>query len=241
LNNEHNESNKVLEKIKSRGYWEVVIRPTHYEKVRISDLSQCLKIVEDCTVKLRGWDYPHISNKTPPYNCVNYVESIVDWDVYKEFWRMYQSGQFVHLFGCHEDWFEEETPLFGHSQYYRLKPRQVLEVIMTLYSFTEIYEFAARLAQKNLFGKSAFLSITLHGMKNRRLTFFQIGRHLLDEYICHIEEIPREKEIPIETLLGNGHDIALDETLEIFKRFNWNSPPRDILKKDQQKLLEGRF
>jgi hypothetical protein len=112
---------------------------------------------------------------------------------------------------------------------------------MTLYSFTEIYEFAARLAQKNLFRKSVLLSINLHGMKNRKLTFFQIGRHLLGDYVCHIEDIPREKEIPIETLLGNAKEIALDETLEIFKRFNWNTPPRDILKKDQQKLLEGKF
>jgi hypothetical protein len=41
--------------------------------------------------------------------------------------------------------------------------------------------------------------------------------------------------------LGKGHEIALDETIEIFKRFNWASPSRDILKEDQTKFLEGKF
>lgn len=241
MNTENSEPVKIVEKIKSRGYWQVVIRPLQYEKEKISDLSQCLQLVKDSKVKLRGWDYPHISNREPPYNGIDYVEGTVDWDIHKEFWRMFQSGQFVHLFGCWEDWFDEEVPFIGYSKFHHLKPRTVLGVIMTLYTVTEIYEFAARLAQKNLFENSVFLSINLKGMKNRKLTCFDVGRRFFVDYVSHIEDIGREKEVPIETLLGKGHEIALDETIEIFKRFNWASPSRDILKEDQTKFLEGKF
>ena len=233
------DSAKTLEKIKSRGYWKVVIRPNQFRKELIGDISQCLKIVEECRVKLRGWDYPHIGNKSPPYSGEDYVESVTDWDLHKEFWRMYQSGQFLHLFGVHEDWFDEEESLFGHSKYYKqVKPWSLLEVIMALYSFTEIYEFASRLSQKASFGFLS-ISITLHGMNGRQLGFFEVGRTLHAEYVCHVNEISREREMHVETLLGKGKEISLDETLEILKRFNWISPPREILKEDQRKLLEG--
>ncbi len=232
---------KTLEKIKSRGYWEVIIRPTRFEKERINDLIQCRKLVEECRIELRGWDYPHIGNKEPPYCGIDYVESTIDWDMYKEFWRMYQSGQFIHLFGLHEDWFEENRPFFGFSQYSSIKSGSILEVVMTLYSLTEIYQFAAKLAEKNVFDDSIYISIKLHGLMNRELTCFEFGRGFWNEYICHIDYFPREKEIPIKILLEKNDEIALDETLEIFKRFNWASPPRETFKKDQRKLLERKF
>jgi len=231
----------VLKKIKSRGYWEVIIRPTQFKKERIS-LPECTQIVQVCKVRLRGWDYPHISSRHPPYvGGSDYVESLTDWNGYKELWRMYQSGQFVHLFGCREDWLGEQKSIFGPSRYSHIKLCSVLEVIMTLYSVTEIYEFASRLAEKNLFEGNAFLSITLHGMQNRKLTFFEFGRSLFDDYVCHVNDLSQEKTIAVNELLGRGHEIALDHTLQILERFNWLSPPREILKEDQQKFLEGRI
>jgi len=231
----------VLKKIKSRGYWKVIIRPTQFNKERLS-LQGCRQIVQECKVMLRGWDYPHISSRHPPHiGGVDYVESLTDWNGHKELWRMYQSGQFVHLFGCHEDWLGEPIPIFAPSRYSHIKPGSVLGVIMTLYSVTEVYEFASRLAQKNLFEGAAFLSITLHGMENRKLTFFESGRLLFDDYICFINDLQQEKTIAVNELLGRGYEMALDHTLWILERFNWTSPPREILKEDQKKFLEGRI
>lgn len=231
----------VLNKIKSRGYWQVIIRPTQFKEDRLS-LQECDQIVRECKVMLRGWDYPHINNRQPPRaGGIDYVESLTDWYDHKELWRMYQSGQFVHLFGCREDWLGEEIPIFGRSRHSDVKPYSVLEIIMTLYSLTEIYEFASRLAQKNLFEGTAFLSVTLHGMENRKLIYFKQGRVLFDDYICHIKELSREKNIAVDELLGRGHELALDHTLWILERFNWFSPPREVLKEDQRKLLEGKF
>ena len=232
----------LLKKIKSRGYWKVVIRPTRFEKERIKALSECTQIVQECRVLLRGWDYPHVNTISRPYvGGVDYVESLTDWNGYIELWRMYQSGQFVHLFGCREDWLSERKGIFGPSQYTCIEPGSVLGVLSTLYSVTEIYEFASRLAQKNLFDETIFLSITLHGMKNRKLIFFEPGRILLGDYVCKIVDLPLPKTITVDELLGKGRELALDHTIEIFERFNWISPPRDILKEDQKKFLEHRI
>lgn len=231
----------VLKKIKSRGYWEVIIRPTRFEKERFG-ISECTQLVRECNVRLRGWDYPHVSRRYPPYiGDVDYIESLTDFNGHKEVWRMYQSGQFLHLFGCHEDWLDEPIPYFGPSKYARIKPGSVLGVMMTLYSVSEIYEFATRLAQKGLFNGTSFLSITLHGMKNRKLMFFDSVRHLPSEYVCKIADLRREKNIAVDEFLGRGHEIALDHTIWILTRFNWPKPPREILGEDQQKFLKGTY
>ncbi len=231
----------VLTKIKSHGYWKIVIRPTAFEEERFN-LPECLKKIRESKVTLRGWDYPHVSRRNPPYIAgTDYWESITDFEYYKEIWRIYQSGQFVHLFACHEDWLGESSPIFGPSKYAHIKPGSVLGVIMTLYRLTEIYEFATRLAQKNLFNGTCFMSITLHGMKDRKLTFFDSRRFLFNGYTCNIPDLKREKNITIDELLGKGDKIALNHTIWILNRFNWLEPPIERLEEEQQKFLKGTF
>jgi len=241
MTEEETTTEAVLEKVKSRGYWDVAIRPLQFKKERLT-LTECDRIVRECKVELRGWDYPHIGQRNPPrIRGIDYVESLTDWNGYKELWRMYQSGQFTHLFGCREDWLAESTGLLGPSSFARIKPGSVLEVIMTLFSATEIYEFAARLAGKNLFDEAVFLSITLHGMNDRKLTIFEPGRVLFEEYACSVADLPLEKTLAVSELLGKGHELALEDTIWIFERFNWFSASREILREDQKKLLERRF
>lgn len=231
----------VLQKIKSRGYWEVIIRPTQFKEERF-DISECIQLVRECNVRLRGWDYPHVSRREPPYiGGIDYVESRTDFDGHKEVWRMYQSGQFVHLFGCREDWFDETVTFFGPSKYAHIKPSSVLGVIMTLYSVSEIYEFATRLAQKELFNGSSFISITLYGMKNRKLMYFDSNRHLPSEFTCNIVDLKREKSVATDELLARGNEVALDHTIWILNRFNWSNPPKEMLREDQQRFLKGIY
>lgn len=226
---------EILAKIKSRGYWFVVIRPVKFEEKRIRSLGECEELVRKCAVSLRGWNYPHYGRSK---SGIDYVESVTDWECYKELWRMYQSGQFVHFFSCREDWWHESS-----SRYVKkAKPGSVLSVLSTLYSITEIYEFASRLAQKDVFDSELYISIKLHGMRDRRLIILEPMRLLFRDYICAVDDLPLPpKKISVERILGRGHDLALDDTIWIFERFNWHSPPRGILKEEQKKLLERRL
>jgi len=232
---------EVLEKIKSRGYWFVNIRPLKFEEERIKSLRECKKLVKDCVVSLRGWDYPHYSTRLEPISGLDWVESVTDWEEYKELWRMYQSGQFTHFFGCKEDWLGEAKTLFGTPRTWEYAPGSVLSVLNTLFRITEIYEFASRLAERKLFDEALYLNIELHGMKNRRLIFLDRRRIFFHDYICGINSLPHSNTISIEDILGNAHDLALDHAIWIFERFNWDSPPREVLKEDQKRFLERRL
>jgi hypothetical protein len=64
----------VIEKIKSRGYWKVVIRSSIFLEDRIRELSLCKKLVRDNKVRLRGWDYPHYDREIEPDSGLDYVE-----------------------------------------------------------------------------------------------------------------------------------------------------------------------
>jgi hypothetical protein len=236
-------------KIKSTGYWRVNIRPTKFEKTRIDSPDHCWKLVELCRVYLRGWDYPHMEEKTIGED---WVQSGVDLDTFGhvELWRFYQSGQFIHYFSCLEDYREKEVnTLIKGSRAGRLLQKGALDqgrysglsVLSTLYRVTEIFEFAARLAQREVLQPSLEISIKLVGMENRTLFFWDPGRQLLDAYFPQINEILFEKKLSIGESIAESHANALDATIYIFGKFRWLSPSRQILAEDQRKFLERRL
>jgi len=236
------ESDELVRKIKSRGYWRVNLRPSKFEKERISSLADCANLVRECEVRLRGWYYPHYG-KYEPMSGLDWVESRVDWADYKGIWRMYQSGQFIHLFGCKEDWLEEDVKVFGPPRFEIPPPKTILDVFNTLYTLTEIYEFTSRLAQKNLFDTGLYLSIELHGMKNRKLVILNRQRFpLFEDYICQIlDDMPRSFTLQAGEIISRGSELALQHAIWVYERFNWRKPSIEVLKDAQNKLLEHRL
>lgn len=198
-------------------------------------------MVEGCKVFLRGWDYPHIERIVSGQD---YVWSEIDWEIYKEYWRFYQSGQFVHYFGCLEDWWQGSTLDAKLGAQYR--PGEVLELIMTLHRLTEIYEFASRLAQKGVFDEHMSLIVELHGMRGRRLTclskpFFSA----FGPYISQEIDLKFESTLVVQDLIARAAEHALEQSLKVFERFNWRDTrtPENVsnLRVDQRNLLERRL
>ena len=195
-------------------------------------------------MKLRGWDYPHLEDRGP-INHSDYIESSVDYPPHIEVWNMFQSGQFTHLFSCPEDWLAEDlgAQKFGTvDQYSHIKPGQLLGVNMTLYTVTEIYTFASRLAEQRVFDKGMTIRIDLNGMKGRILSTLDPMRRLFRDYVCSEKKLSYEIATRNEEILSNVADLSLKHTLWIFERFNWNpSAVINLLKEDQRRLLEGRL
>lgn len=137
---------ELLGKIKSRGYWRVNFRPLVFTKNKIEKLFDCRTIIQSSVVELRGWDYPHFPGqndaKQEIYNCNDYIESWIDWGVFKEIWRFYQSTQYIHFFAALEDWYEEDN-FFKERQH--IKPGTSLDIVQTTFKITEVYEFLRRL------------------------------------------------------------------------------------------------
>ncbi len=231
---------ELLNKIKSKGYWRVEIRPTKFEKLRIDTLSKTQELVKSCVVTMRGWDYPHW-NQQNVKNKEDWVESWEDWNQYIEYWRFYRSSKFVHLFALHEDHIDMEKalPLRIPS---RTKHDGYLSFISATYQITEIFEFAARLASKSVLSGNVFISVGLHNIKDHQLITFETNRFLHD-YFVHDDDssIVIEKEFLEQELLERGDELALDYVIEIFEQFQWNNPPRQVLSEDQKKLRSYRL
>src|SRR3989442_1688113 len=90
--------------VRSRGFWRVVIRPSRFvaERAPLRDLET---IVRDSIVQLRGWDYPHFPREGVTRGD-DFILALTEagWLAHLEVWRLYQSGQFIHLFAMREDW-----------------------------------------------------------------------------------------------------------------------------------------
>jgi hypothetical protein len=231
---------ELIDKIKSKGYWRVEIRPTKFDKLRVPTLGGVQKLVQSCIVSLRGWDYPHWNQDTVQ-NMEDWVESWVDWKYFIEYWRFYQSGQFTHLFALHEDYMNTEEVL---PIRYPPRPKRAgyLGFISTTYQITEIFEFAARLANKGVLGPQAFISVSLHNVKDHQLAAFDASRFLRDDFVYSADTpIVIEREIPEQELVAKPDEFALDYVINIFERFQWSDPPRQVLGEDQKKLRERRL
>jgi hypothetical protein len=222
------EVDPLLEKIHSRGYWRVLIRPSRHEENRIPSLSKCWRVLEDSVVQLRGWDYPHVHGEHR-INRQHWIESSVDWEYgHIEYWRFYQSAQFIHHFAMREDYEAASKDLRG------------LDFINTVYTFTEIFEFAARLAAKELLSPSAVISVELHGCDGRQVISWDRGRYLRN----HVSAEPaiRVSRVASDSaLLAESPHFAIEASMFVFERFNWMDAPTGMLEEEQARLLERRL
>jgi len=229
----------VLEKVKSRGYWRIELRPTTFKEDQFT-VAQCRHLIEDNQVRLRGWYFPHISRQHGDFfNAENHVVGFVDWYEHYEVFKLFQSGQFVYYLNFWEDWIN--YPPYGYDVKLpngRTRPN-VKETIMTLYTVTEIFLFASRLASSEFRDKTMHVSIELHDCENRGLILDQFGRNLNDFYTCKIPKFKIVKDMPLQEIITNYASLALDTTFEIFEKFNWDysEETKTTFKHDQDKIL----
>ncbi len=225
---------EFLKKIKSRGYWRVIIRPNTFNEQLIGSLNECKRIIQEIQVHIKGYYYPFLSQSDYPTNGIDYIELNSEISFFLEYWRYYQSGMFIQYFGMVEDWQDNADPGLRWQI-----PERSLSIIPTLRTCTVIYEFASRLANKELLGESCTMSIGLYDTKNRQLVTDH-RRHLLGHYICNMDKLPSNDQIlRTQDLIANSAELSLEKAVWIFQRFNWDLVSIGVLKEDQEKFLKG--
>lgn len=224
----------LVEKIRSKAHWRVVIRPTEFKANRIDSLGKCKQTIESSRILLRGWDYPHLDQIRPDRD---WVESSCDWEQggHLEYWRFYQSGQFVHLRAAFEEY--RELPWTRSP---RPTPDRYLEYVGVLYSMTEIFEFAARLARQDILRPNALVEIELNDMKERELTSWH-SVWGLEGYVSQTPQITYQLTLPHTEIVARSADLAIDASVAVYERFGWFDPPRGELVEQQKKLVERRL
>ena len=179
---------------------------------------------------------PHLNDKERDGG-QDFIQSGIDWEEYGhvELWRFYQSGQFVHHLAASEDY--HQLPWSASDG----TPERYLLHVSALYTITEIYEFAARLAAKDVLRPSGYISINLGNMAGRELAGWGLDDKLPRGYASQLDEIEVTDTFSQRTLLAESSNLALDASLQVFERFAWLDPPRRWLADLQQEFLQRQL
>ena len=230
-------------KITQAPHGRVVIRPGNFLEDRLKTLEKCWRSIELSRVVLRWWDYPHWDGQHRN-NGKAWIESWYEYESYGEYWRFYQSGQFLHLFKFKEDGFRDKAAKKAKSDVpalNSLSPSGYLNAVPALWTITEVFEFAARLTQRVDFGDSVSITIQMIQVKDRALYMSDPARDFSRPYVATKPTIGKEWTVSTQELLGGASDLSLNATEWFFERFQWMDLPRQVLANDQRRLLERRF
>jgi len=238
----------IIKTVKSRGYWEILFEPTVYQVDKIP-LNKCREVVENNSVRLRGWDYPHIPKRTGDDTAFevgnNYWQGWLDWkgESHKELWRMCQSTQFIHCLCLWEDWADN---FIVRSMWRKddevFKPGEALGVISTTYLITEIYEFLTRLVKDGLYSEGVTVSLSINNTLGRQLTIESFSR--MDFSVpmkTSSKTLTFKKSYTAADIEGSAKELALEAIVHFFERFGWSSPNINVIKYDQENLISGKF
>jgi hypothetical protein len=206
----------VLDKIRTRGYWRVVIRPTTFEEDHIPNHSDLLPVVERNSVRLRGWDYPHVDHRSVPLRGADWVGQEIDCQDEIEVWRMSMSGQFVHFFTIWGDWRDHSTVWSAEPGW---KPGRLIYYTPTIFSFVEIFEFACRLALSPAGAASMRVEVQLHGLNGRRLASTDIMIPLSGVYVTQMDDWNHRWEGSQPDLIARPRELAAEAARDFFARF----------------------
>jgi hypothetical protein len=236
---------ELLKKIKSRGHWRIHFEPL--EEMSIP-LKSCKELVENNSVELRGWDYPHIPRRSGDDTAFevgeNFWQAWVDWEDYAhyEFWRFYQSGQFIHYREVNDDWQDKATYSGLHPDNPAHKPGDLLGVTTTTFLVTEIYQFLAKLGKENVYEKGVKVSISLQNTKDRKLYVDSLqGRFPFSSDKKTIaDKIEYKQTYTKDEIITQAKESALNAILYIFERFNWDANV-SMITSDQEKLLARKL
>ena len=222
-------------------HWRVNIRPGQYQPDAIPSLQRCIELVERNCVRLRGWDYPHLSHRHEERAYGN--DWIASWSSFMghcEYWRLYQSAQFIHVFSVREatepDWREKlQAETASHLRQLRdidwSSVPGFLSLINFTYCVTEIVEFATRMAQAGVYQGQLELTIRLKGIRGFVLTT-SWERAWLNYYAASEDLIGNTWHVNSDSLLSESAQWVLDLLLWFFERFGWLNPSPEVLRSD---------
>ena len=232
----------ILDKIHSTGYWRINIYPSVFNQSLISSLTEVREIIDSCVVSLRGWDYPDIERNNIT-NGQDWIECTSEFKElgHLEYWRFFQSGQFIHQFACLEDFRVNLENLPTLSVLTPSPSGKYLSILSTLYSMTEIFEFASNLAAKEWYGDEVHINVSLNNIEGRQLFFYDRSRYLRKAYICSLPSIEYDINISKDKLISYTPENAMKATIFVFERFNWEHKSDKIFPEEQKKFLERRL
>lgn len=223
---------KIVDLIKSRGYWDVEIRPQTFLERRVPKKTQLIGILRSSAVQLRGWDFPHIAHGQDPAIEQDRIEQEHRWNHYVESFRFYQSGLFVDLAGFPEDW-RDNSGLWPPENSGWTWGRD-FHIENAVYRLTEVLEFASRLSETPAGDEVMEVQVKCVGLKGRAL---QVGPNRMPFFPPHTAQGNVFSYVAqlSKPQLTQARDVALDAAGQLFDQFGWDAQT-DVLRDVQRQL-----
>ena len=237
----------TLQKLRARGYWQIRFLPVEPLQREEGTKQKMREVLSKSSVSLRGWDYPHISvndnDHEQLYLSGDHFEGWIDWNQFKEVLRLYENGQYIHLFGAYEDWWSDDDWLPANHPYKQITVGSSLEVLGVTYRMTEILLFLKNMFNNGFYTGDVEVEITLKNMNGRKLTLNDPRRFPLWEgYISHSKDIVLPKRlVKMADVNTTFLDTAFKLIVEVFEQFQWAQIPLEVIKQDQKNLLERKI
>lgn len=225
---------ELAEKIRSRGYWRLVIRPVAFDPTAIpyDGLGDVIRSVQ---VQMRGWNLPHF--REPLTYGEDWIGQASQFEHHLEEWRYYTSGQFADFIAFASDW-RDESLLRPASK--KWEPGRETPIWESLFRFTEFFELAARLALKHTASDRIVVRVETHGLQDRALVVDDQRRsEFFEPYVAAIDSFPFEAEYRRDDLVASARAEAVRAVRELFFRFGWTSVTESLLADYQRELVSS--
>lgn len=222
----------IVDLIKSRGYWDVEIRPQTFVEKRVPKKTQLIAILRSSAVQLRGWNFPHITHNQDPAIEQDRIEQEHRWNHYVESFRFYQSGLFVDLAGFPEDW-RDSSGLWPPDSSGWTWGRD-FHIENAVYRLTEILEFASRLSETPAGDEVMEVQVKCVGLKGRSLHVGPNRMPFLSPHTAQGNVFSYTAQLS-KPQLTQARDVALDAAGHLFDQFGWDAQT-DVLRDVQRQL-----
>ena len=225
-------------------HWRVNVRPSEHAPNRIPTLKRCVELIEHNTVRFRGWDYPHWGEQLGDAQYGdNWIASWADFMSHKEYWRLFQSGQFIHLFAVREftdEVWDRQLRQTLAAQLGGRKDKGFFDLVNTVHTVAEITEFATRMAQSEVLAPSLSLSIAIVGIRGFVVTTDWSRGFLRQRYIAKQDTISHTWHHTSEQLVADSVTPTVEVCKWIFERFGWLDISEEMLRRDVVEFKQGR-
>ena len=234
-------SEEILQEIRNGAYWRLLLRPHKFVRERFP-LPECQDIVIRSTVALRGWDFPHMSPDRTEWPDDSLVNS-TRYHYFREYWKFYQSGQFVFLRRFKEDYFQAEARNKAASQGVFVpngkEASGFSSIVEMIYCTTEFLDFSTQLSRKVAPDEQWHIGISMNGVKDRVLYLDNESMRTFNfALLATSEDLSWKKDLSCNDLLARNDEIAIQAVGHFLERFGWAKwrKSEDFLREEQSKL-----
>lgn len=219
-----------LAQIRSRGHWELVVRPDSF-KERVTTTRGLFGIVEKSSLDLGGWRFPFVPDR--PGELVNgrrhvdtrWVGQLHRWEHHLEAWRVYTSGQLALATSVAWDWRDESESWPVNGKYETWARNTKIGIGHIVRMLLQIFVFCSKLSETPAGDESLHVGILLAPTEGRALFSDLPRRVLVPVYKADVDRVVLNCHVSRLDLLSKVDDLTAEAAHRVFEDFGFKPNP----------------